>query len=172
MLNQGGSTSALGHAALALCLPDLKLMEGRRHVQTQFLMTEGAGTAQGVDVVLLLCGGGHGNIGNIFCRTGLQNMLARFASVGLVLAHVVRFWATLQNVWLCRPHLGPCWAKLGQGWDHFALILNHSGPKCTGLMLSHFGLLLGICWPLCWTWAFECCLVLISSSHSPKKKTL
>ena len=73
----------------------------------------------------------------IFCRTGLQIMWAQFASVGLVLAHVGRFWASLQNVrlhvGLCRLHLGPC-------WDHIRLILGHFGTfwHHIGLMLSHF----------------------------------
>ena len=44
---------SLGHAALRLCLPDLKLSwGGMERVQTQFLMTESAGTAQGVDAAL------------------------------------------------------------------------------------------------------------------------
>ena len=43
---------SFGHAALRLCLPDLKLMGGHERVQPKFLMTESAGTAQGVDVAL------------------------------------------------------------------------------------------------------------------------
>ena len=63
------------------------------------------------------------NVRAIFCRIGLQclqNMQVQFASVGVVLAHVGRFWATSQNVWLyvglCRPMSALSWPMLGRCW--------------------------------------------------------
>ena len=118
---------------------------GMERVQTQFFMTESAGTAQGVDVALPW---GHGayanpifdNIRTIFCRIGLQSMWHSFASVGLVLA---RCWALLGHIAECTaprwvvsapssPMLGrcwSCWAMLGQRWDRIALILSYFGPR-------------------------------------------
>ena len=105
---------------------------GGRHGASAILMMESAVTAQGVDVALLLCGGrawstcklnpSFNNVRAICCRTGLQcvqNMQVQFASVGIVLAHVGRFWATSQNVWLyvglCRPMSALSWPMLGRG---------------------------------------------------------
>ena len=72
-------------------------------------MTESAGTAQGVDVALPW-GGGVGGAWSVvqtqflICRTGGCS----FGSVGLIFAHVARFWDV-------GPALAPYWAHV----EHF-----------------------------------------------------
>ena len=104
---------------------------GMERVQTQFFMTESAGTAQGVDVALPWGHGAYANpistkLGPYFaelvcraCGTVLPPSASFWPDVG-------RFWGTLQNVrlhvGLCRPHLRPCWADVGHAGQCWASV--------------------------------------------------
>ena len=93
-------------------------------VQTQFLMTESAGTAQGVDVYLCTRGEGVGGVLGLHgaCANpifDLQNRRVQF--------------------WLRRPHFCLCCALLGC-WASVGTILS----SCSAIL----GVFCGLCWPL------------------------
>ena len=80
----------------------------------------------------------------LICRTGGCS----FGSVGLIFAHVARFWdvgPALAPYWAMLSHFcGFCWPLLGKSWDHIGLVLGHFG-LCWDI-LGHVGQELGPYW--------------------------